>query len=245
MVVAAAHLLVVPVTAWHSATYDPAAIPVHENIALLPVQFFQVHWPERPLAYASMQSKDWFLAGHAIANALLAAGAAGETIGLPSPVLTPLAIVEVVDAVVVEDVVLRVVVVGADVVVLAEVEAVLLAEVEVDVVVLEIDVEVDVDAFVLVVEEVVVVVDSVVVVVGIVVEIVVVGGMVDVVVAEVVEVVVVEELTVVICGRISASAWLTGSTTIPDAFIAFIWGRNCGWGVSYVVSPAFLGFTQW
>ena len=42
-VVEAAHLLEVPVTAWHSAMYEPAARPVHLNIALLPVQFFQVH----------------------------------------------------------------------------------------------------------------------------------------------------------------------------------------------------------
>ena len=48
MVAAAAQLLEVPVTAWHSAVYGPAAIPVHENIALLPVQFIQSHWSVRP-----------------------------------------------------------------------------------------------------------------------------------------------------------------------------------------------------
>ena len=106
--VAAAHLLEVPVTAWHSAVYNPADIPVHKNIALLPVQFFHVHSPDAPFSNALMQLKVWFFAGHDIANAVLAAGVAGETVGLPSPVLTPLptvVVATVVVLVVVEDVV--------------------------------------------------------------------------------------------------------------------------------------------
>ena len=72
-------------------------MPVHLNMALSPVQFFQVHCFETPLAYALMQSKLWFFTGQDIANALFGEGIAGETDGLPSPVLTPVVIVDVED----------------------------------------------------------------------------------------------------------------------------------------------------
>ena len=43
-----------------------------------------------------MQLKVWFFAGHDIANTLLEEGDAGDTIGLPRLVLTPLIVVDVV-----------------------------------------------------------------------------------------------------------------------------------------------------
>lgn len=84
-------------------------MPLHLNIALSPVQFFQVHWSEVPLAYALMQLKLWFLAGQDMTNALLGDGVIGDTNGVPRSVFTPIGIVEVVDSDVVDIVVVDVV----------------------------------------------------------------------------------------------------------------------------------------
>ena len=93
--VPASHLLVVPATAWHSATYDPATSPAHLNIALSPVQFSQVHWSAAEFAYALMQLNVVFFALHDITKVLLGEGVAGNTTGVPIPVLTLFSIVVV------------------------------------------------------------------------------------------------------------------------------------------------------
>jgi len=87
-VFAAAQWLFVTVIAAHSAVYVPASIPEQWNIALFPVHFIHVHSFLRPFAYALMQLKLWLVAGHAIVKLELGAGDTGDTIGVPSPVLT-------------------------------------------------------------------------------------------------------------------------------------------------------------
>jgi hypothetical protein len=87
-VFAAAQWLFVTVIAAHSAVYVPASIPEQWNIALFPVHFIHVHSFLRPFAYALMQLKLWFLAGHDIVKPESDDVGSGETIGAPNPVFT-------------------------------------------------------------------------------------------------------------------------------------------------------------
>jgi hypothetical protein len=82
-------LLAVPDAALHVAVYEPEAKPAQVYWALFPDQLVQSHWADAPFANASMQSNDVFLAGQDIVKPVFCAGLDGDTIGMPSRVLTP------------------------------------------------------------------------------------------------------------------------------------------------------------
>ncbi len=88
--------------AMHSAVYVPASISEQWKIALFPVHFTQSHSCFRPFAYALMQSKLWFFAGHAMVKPDSGAGDAGDTTGVPSPVFTGRIVVVTLDVEVVD-----------------------------------------------------------------------------------------------------------------------------------------------